>query len=70
MTIGAVILGAGFARRFGSDKRIHPFADSSVARVTLTRYLAVFAKVRVVVRTEDLELQSHLKDLPLSVVTG
>lgn len=66
---GAVILGAGFARRFGSDKRMHPLGESTVARATLAKYLTVFDHVRVVVRADDAALQDHIADLPVTVVT-
>ncbi|MEQ9451562.1 MAG: nucleotidyltransferase family protein [Pseudomonadales bacterium] len=66
---GAVILGAGFARRFGSDKRLHPIGQSSVARTTLELYLQVFDQLRLVVRREDSALQQHVADLPVKVIS-
>ena len=53
MRIGAVVLAAGSARRFGADKRLQPFADSTVAQTTINKYSAVFNDVRVVVRDES-----------------
>ena len=67
--IGAVILGAGFARRFGSDKRLHPLEDSSVARTTLSLYQKVFDRVRLVVRTDDQALREHVTDLNIEIAT-
>lgn len=54
--IGAVILGAGFARRFGSDKRLAPLGSSTVAETTLALYANVFDDLRLVVREEDAAL--------------
>ena len=51
--IGCVILGAGFSRRFGRDKRIAKLQHSTVAATTLGTYCAAFAKVRLVLREED-----------------
>ncbi len=54
--IGAVILGAGFARRFGSDKRLALLGSSTVAETTLALYSSVFDDLRLVVREEDAAL--------------
>jgi molybdenum cofactor cytidylyltransferase len=54
--IGAVILGAGFARRFGSDKRLALLGSSTVAETTLAIYAGVFDDLRLVVREEDAAL--------------
>jgi len=56
MKIGAIILAAGFARRFGSDKRLALLNGKSIAQTTLATYTEVFANVRVVLRPEDTEL--------------
>ena len=48
-----MVLAAGSARRFGADKRLQPFADSTVAQTTINKYSAVFDDVRVVVRDES-----------------
>lgn len=53
MTIGAVILAAGAARRFGADKRLQPLGKSSVGQVTLQKYADVFDAVRIVIRGEN-----------------
>lgn len=60
MTIGAVILAAGAARRFGADKRLQPLGNSSVGQITLQKYAAVFDAVRIVIRTEDDPLTANL----------
>ena len=52
-TIGCVILGAGFSRRFGRDKRIELLDRETVAATTLARYCPVFSNVRLVLRPED-----------------
>jgi len=55
---GALILGAGFSRRFGSDKRMHPISVDDTGQlpmlcVTVQRYLEVFSDTRVVIRPDD-----------------
>jgi len=51
---GAVLLAAGFSRRFGSDKRRHTLADgTSLLIASLRLYAAAFAEVLVVLRPED-----------------
>jgi molybdenum cofactor cytidylyltransferase len=54
--VGAVILGAGFGRRFGSDKRRASFGASTVAETTLKNFSEVFASIRVVLKSDDYEL--------------
>ena len=51
-----MLLGAGFARRFGSDKRLAPLGSSTVAETTLALYANVFDDLRLVVREEDAAL--------------
>ena len=51
--VGAILLGAGFARRFGRDKRTAPLGSSTVAETTLGRYAEAFDVLRLVVRTDD-----------------
>lgn len=60
MTIGAIVLAAGFGRRFGSDKRLAALNGKSVAETTLTAYASVFAHLRVVLRPEDEALAQRL----------
>jgi len=51
---GAVLLAAGFSRRFGSDKRQPTLADGTPLLVASLRlYAAAFAEVLVVLRPED-----------------
>lgn len=59
-SIGAVILAAGFGRRFGSDKRLAKLANRTVVETTLHTYASVFDHVRIVLRTEDQALASLL----------
>ena len=59
-SIGAVVLAAGSARRFGADKRLQTFAESTVAQTTISKYNAVFDEVRVVVRDESDPLFTEL----------
>jgi molybdenum cofactor cytidylyltransferase len=51
--IGCVILGAGFSRRFGGDKRAALLGNKTVATTTLETYCSVFSNTRLVLREED-----------------
>ena len=53
--IGALVLAAGFSRRFGSDKRFHRRSHYAPPMVieTLSSYVGEFDPCFVVVRTED-----------------
>ncbi len=66
--VGAVILGAGFGRRFGSDKRLHPLNQGTVAQTTCKKYRRVFDQVRVVLRPEDRELITQLENLGVHLI--
>ena len=66
--IGALILGAGYSRRFGSDKRLHDFEGSSVAEVTVLTYSKVFDHLKVVIRPEDHRLVDRLKDFNVELI--
>lgn len=51
---GAVILAAGFSRRFGSDKRTHRLnAHDTLLTATLRRYARCFERLVLVVRPGD-----------------
>lgn len=70
--IGAVILAAGAARRFGADKRLQPFGSSTVAVTTISKYCEIFGAVRLVVRAKDDPI-FHLireltQDFPLEII--
>jgi molybdenum cofactor cytidylyltransferase len=65
---GALILGAGFSRRFGADKRLAQLGAVSVAESTLQRYCQVFANVRVVVKPEDTCLIKLIEKLPVDII--
>jgi len=67
--IGAVILGAGFARRFGADKRLQPLGGATVAEQTCAVYAAAFDHVRVVIRPEDTTLHNKLSACTPDIVT-
>lgn len=47
------MLGAGFSRRFGTDKRLAILSDRTVAETTVQAYANVFDDLRVVLRRED-----------------
>ena len=66
--IGALILGAGYSRRFGSDKRLHNFGGSTVAETTVLAYSKVFDHVRVVIRPEDDSLVDRLKNFSVELI--
>ena len=56
-THGALIIAAGFSRRFGSDKRLFKLNhDEPLLIACLRPYRTVFANVAVVVRSSDSEL--------------
>lgn len=59
-THGALIIAAGYSRRFGSDKRLFKLKhDEPLLLACIKPYRAVFANVAVVVRSSDSEL-THL----------
>ncbi|MEM7098253.1 MAG: nucleotidyltransferase family protein [Pseudomonadota bacterium] len=63
MNTSILLLGAGFSRRFGSDKRLHKIDGQPVAAITIAKYQSVFEDVTVVIRPEDTELKTLLADL-------
>lgn len=65
---GALILGAGFSRRFGADKRLAQLSGVSVAEITLQNYCRVFTEVRVVVKPEDTNLIRLIETLPVDII--
>ena len=63
MTSGALIIAAGFSRRFGSDKRLFKLKhDDPLLIATLRPYRRVFANVAVVVRSSDSDLTRLLSE--------
>ena len=63
---GALILAAGFSRRFGGDKRLHQIScDDGQQRpmicATIRRYRQVFEETRVVLRAEDQDVRALLQ---------
>ena len=49
----AVILAAGYSKRFGGDKRKYEIEGISILRKTIDAYLPVFPRPIVVVRSDD-----------------
>ena len=66
--IGALILGAGYSRRFGSDKRLYNFEGSTVAETTVLTYSKVFDHIKVVIRPEDDCLVNRLKKFNVELI--
>lgn len=65
---GALILAAGFGRRFGSDKRQHRLADGrTLLRATLDCYAAVYSEICLVLRPEDEALAATTAELSVPV---
>src|SRR5262245_59878409 len=75
MAGGALVVAAGFSRRFGADKRLHRLADHQpILIATLRIYCAAFPNVAVVVRSDDsaiaqLVMTSFPRHPPLLVTT-
>ncbi len=75
MTGGALIVAAGFSRRFGSDKRLFQLTGGEPLLVaTLRPYRAAFTNVAVVVRSSDSELSRQIvhqfgRDVPIIIPT-
>ena len=62
---GALILAAGFGRRFGSDKRTHTLPDGrTLLQATCARYQEVYDRLCVVLRPEDEALARQIRALP------
>ena len=53
MAIAALVLAAGAARRFGSDKRLHPIDGQPMLAHTLALYREVLGDVAAVVRPDE-----------------
>ncbi len=56
----AVLLGAGYSTRFGSDKRLTKLVETPLIIATVNQYLQKFERVCVVIRPEDEEIQALL----------
>ncbi len=67
--IGAVVvLAAGAARRFGSDKRLFEIDGAPMLRTTVERYAASFDHVYVVIRPDEAAVRALLEPLPVTIV--
>lgn len=55
----ALILAAGVAKRFGSDKRLFNVGNKPLVIKTIEVYAEIFARIAVVIRPND-PLESHL----------
>lgn len=69
-TIGAILLGAGFSRRFGSDKRLHILNGETIAEQTLKIYREAFTHIRVITRPDDHMLNQHLDRFKVEIITA
>ena len=64
---GALILAAGFGRRFGSDKRRYRLPHGrTLLEATIERYALVYSDLCVVLRPDDEELETGVRALPAS----
>ncbi len=75
MTSGALLIAAGFSRRFGSDKRVFRLKQDPLLIASLRPYLRVFSNVAIVVRSSDSALtqligESFGRQLPIIVPTN
>lgn len=57
---GAVLLGGGLGRRFGSDKRLALLGQRTVAETTTQVYAGAFEQLRIVLRPGDTALAKLL----------
>lgn len=65
---GALILAAGFARRFGSDKRRHRLPQGpTLLEATLRRYAEVYQEICLVLRPGERELEKLAAALSVPV---
>ncbi len=60
--IAAIVLAAGSARRFGSDKRFHSVDGVPMLACTLATYRAVFDVVAAVIRPGETEVAALVRD--------
>jgi molybdenum cofactor cytidylyltransferase len=67
-TGAAILLAAGFARRFGSDKRSFVLEDGRpMLQATVATYATVFERLTVVMRPEDTELAAQIAGCDVTV---
>jgi molybdenum cofactor cytidylyltransferase len=70
MTITGILLAAGYSRRFGSDKLLHPLADQTPMALVAARHLrAAVDELLIVIRPESKILIDLLQREQFSVVT-
>ena len=66
--IAAIVLAAGSARRFGSDKRLHPVNGAPMLARTLGSYRAVFDVVAAVIRPGETRIAELVRDAGCEIV--
>lgn len=58
----AIVLAAGFSRRFGRDKRLEPLGQDTLLAHTCRLYTAIFDRVIAVLRPGEFEIASLLPE--------
>lgn len=68
MNIIGILLAGGHSRRFGSNKLLHPLADGQPVALAAARHLlAALPDTVVIVRPDNLELATQMKQAGLQV---
>lgn len=59
---GVILLAAGLSRRFGSDKRLANFNNSTLLEISITNILESGLSLLTVLRQDDFELRENLSE--------
>jgi molybdenum cofactor cytidylyltransferase len=69
MTVGVLILAAGFSRRFNGDKRMfQPEGEKPLLQMTVEKVLAAKLDCRVCIRPDDVQVEALLSKLGVATV--